>query len=84
MQARFLKPAESEVDEAIAYLDQQREGLGDRFEQVILITHIEAVRDGLDHVITVRYDPATASSVVDPVEGDETVEALELVPAGAG
>ena len=33
MQARFLKPAESEVDEAIAYFDQRREGLGDRFEQ---------------------------------------------------
>lgn len=33
MRARFLKPAEIEVDEAIAYFDQQREGLGDRFEQ---------------------------------------------------
>ncbi|MFL6244631.1 MAG: type II toxin-antitoxin system RelE/ParE family toxin [Thermoanaerobaculia bacterium] len=33
MQARFLKPAELEVDEAVAYFDQQREGLGDRFEQ---------------------------------------------------
>ena len=33
MRARFLKPAEIEVDEAIAYFDQQREGLGDRFEK---------------------------------------------------
>lgn len=33
MRARFLKPAELEVDEAIAYFDQQREGLGDRFEK---------------------------------------------------
>src|SRR5262245_3317411 len=33
MQARFLKPAEVEIEEAITYLDQQRQGLGDRFEQ---------------------------------------------------
>lgn len=33
MQTRFLKPAEAEIDEAIAYFDEQREGLGDRFEQ---------------------------------------------------
>ena len=30
--------------------------LRDRFEQVILITHIEYVREGLDRVVTVRYD----------------------------
>lgn len=33
MRARFLKPAEAEVDEAVAYYDEQRSGLGDRFEQ---------------------------------------------------
>jgi len=33
MQARFLRPAESEVAEAIAYFDDRREGLGDRFEK---------------------------------------------------
>lgn len=38
MQARFLKPAEAEVDEAIAYFDAQREGLGDRFEQDLMET----------------------------------------------
>ena len=38
MRARFLKPAETEVDEAIAYLDERREGLGDRFEQDLLST----------------------------------------------
>ena len=30
--------------------------LNDRFEQVILITHIEDVREGLDRVIHVRFD----------------------------
>jgi len=38
--------------------------LGDRFPQVILITHIEQVRDGLDRVIRVAYDPAAGASVV--------------------
>jgi plasmid stabilization system protein ParE len=28
---RFLQPAEAEVDEAVEYFDQQRDGLGDRF-----------------------------------------------------
>jgi exonuclease SbcC len=36
-----------------------------RFEQVILITHIESVREGLDRVLTVRYDEASGSSRVD-------------------
>lgn len=38
--------------------------LNDRFEQVILITHIESVREMVDHVITVRYDPEQGSSTV--------------------
>jgi exonuclease SbcC len=46
----------------------------DRFEQVILITHIESVRDGVDRVVTVRYDQETGSSVVevtDDLVGDD-------------
>ena len=39
--------------------------LQDRFEQVILITHIESVREGLDRVITVRYDEETGASRVE-------------------
>lgn len=38
MQARFLRPAEIEVDEAVAYYDDRRTGLGDRFEQDLLAT----------------------------------------------
>jgi plasmid stabilization system protein ParE len=38
MSARFLKPAQAEVDEAVAYFDEQRPGLGDRFEQDLLAT----------------------------------------------
>ena len=38
--------------------------LADRFPQVILITHIESVRDGFDRIIRVDYDPVRASAVV--------------------
>ena len=43
-------------------------GLHDRFEQVIIITHVEQVRDWLDRVISVRYDEQTDSSVVTQAE----------------
>jgi exonuclease SbcC len=80
------------LDEVFGSLDETRRfnvlellrGLGDRFEQVILITHIEGVRDGLDHVITVRYDPAAAASIVEATPGPTAAEALELIPAGVG
>ena len=49
--------------------------LHDRFEQVILITHIEDVRDALDHVITVRYDEETGASVVEQERDEEPVVA---------
>jgi exonuclease SbcC len=39
--------------------------LQNQFEQVILITHIESVRDGLDRVIMVRYDEASGASRVE-------------------
>jgi plasmid stabilization system protein ParE len=37
-QARFLDPAEAEVDEAVAYFDAQRPGLGERFEREVEVT----------------------------------------------
>jgi exonuclease SbcC len=60
------------LDEVFGSLDDVRRqavlallrGLGDRFEQVIVITHIDAVRDGLDRVITVGFDPRTGSATV--------------------
>ena len=65
------------LDEVFGSLDETRRfnvlellrALGDRFEQVILITHIESVRDGLDKVISVRYDPSLAASVVEQSQG---------------
>ncbi len=42
--------------------------LEDRFEQVILITHIEGVKDELDHVVLVDYDDQAGASRVRQVE----------------
>ena len=53
--------------------------LQDRFEQVILITHIESVREGLDRVIAVRYDPESGASVVEQT-GESLLDVLPLDP----
>ena len=77
------------LDEIFGSLDEARRHsvvdllrrLHDRFEQVILITHIESVREGLDHVASVRYDEDTGTSRVQtemPAGG-----ALEIDVAGA-
>ncbi len=85
------------LDEIFGSLDETRRfnvlellrALGDRFEQVILITHIESVRDGLDQVISVRYDPSLAASVVQQTKGpgvahsEERDASFELETAGA-
>ncbi len=73
------------LDEIFGSLDDARRRhvvsllrrLGDRFPQVILITHIEQVRDGLDRVIRVEYDAGRGTSVV----RDDTPP---LGPADAG
>ncbi len=60
------------LDEIFGSLDESRRQhvlallrrLGDRFPQVVLITHIEQVRDGLDRIIRVSYDATTGTSVV--------------------
>lgn len=75
------------LDEVFGSLDESRRqnvvellrGLQGRFEQVIVITHIEQVREGLDRVISVRYDEETGSSIVEQV--DATVTDDELVAA---
>jgi DNA repair protein SbcC/Rad50 len=60
------------LDEVFASLDIDRRdavvqllhGLTGRFEQVILISHIEGMAAGVDHVIECWYDEATGSSRV--------------------
>ncbi len=72
------------LDEVFGSLDDVRRqnvlsllrGLHDRFEQVIVITHIEGVRDGLDRVISVGFDERSGAAVVTRGEAN-------MVTAGA-
>lgn len=60
------------LDEVFGSLDEARRAnvvellrrLNDRFEQVVVITHIEQVREGLDRLLLVRFDEARGCSVV--------------------
>ncbi len=82
------------LDEVFGSLDEARRfnvvellrGLQDRFEQVILITHIEPVREGVDRVIAVTYDADSGASIVSQVEGgaDDMGIANERVPIVGG
>ncbi len=64
------------LDEIFGSLDDDRRmavvellrSLADRFPQVILITHIESVREGFDRVIRVGYDVARGVAVVQDEE----------------
>ncbi len=77
------------LDEVFGSLDESRRNnvvellrrLQDRFEQVILITHIESVREGLDQIISVRYDEETGASVV--TQSDQAVVELPSPDADA-
>lgn len=67
------------LDEVFGSLDEVRRHnvvdllrrLQDRFEQVILITHIESVREGVDRTVLVHYDDESGTSRVE-AEGPET------------
>lgn len=76
------------LDEVFGALDDARRAnvmellrrLNDRFEQVIVITHINQVRDGLDNILQVRFDAESGASVIVP---DVTEEPAALVPERA-
>jgi exonuclease SbcC len=79
------------LDEVFGSLDETRRHnvvdllrrLQDRFEQVILITHIETVREGLDRVVAVRYDEESGASRVDGESGAALDETQLDLQAGA-
>lgn len=80
------------LDEVFASLDETRrnnvvallQSLRDRFEQVILITHHDSVRDGCDSVLLVSVDPATGASVLrSPSPLEAVAEPLELAEVGS-
>ena len=61
------------LDEIFGSLDDARRehvldllrALEGRFPQVVLITHIEGVREAVDRVLRVRFDEATGAAVVE-------------------
>jgi DNA repair protein SbcC/Rad50 len=72
------------LDEIFGSLDEDRRGavvdllrsLADRFPQVILITHIDSVREGFDRVVRVGFDLASGVATVrDEPLGDHDVAA---------
>lgn len=82
------------LDEIFGSLDEVRRQnvvellrrVQDRFEQVILITHIEGVKDELDHVVLVDFDDQSGASRVRQVDdADRNLEALSagLLALGA-
>ena len=75
------------LDEVFGSLDESRRQnvvellrrLGDRFEQVIVITHIESVREGMDRVIEVGYDETSGTSRVAVSDGGAAAAASSVV-----
>ena len=72
------------LDEIFGSLDEERRGavvellrsLADRFPQVVLITHIDSVREGFDRVVRVAFDAAAGSATVrDEQPGGQDVAA---------
>lgn len=72
------------LDEIFGSLDEERRAavvdllrsLADRFPQVILITHIDSVREGFDRVVRVGFDLASGVATVrDEPQGDRDVAA---------
>ena len=64
-------------------MDEERRGavidllrrLADRFPQVILITHIESVRDGFDQVVRLDFDLERGVAQVRPEGAGQNVAA---------
>ena len=65
------------LDEIFGSLDEahrtqvveQLRALESRFPQVVLITHIEGVRESVDRVLRVRFDEASGAAVVEEERG---------------
>jgi exonuclease SbcC len=77
------------LDEVFGSLDETRRqnviallrALRDRFDQVIVITHIDDVRDGLDQVFVIANDEKSGASRVARGDADQPPEAEALLAA---
>jgi exonuclease SbcC len=66
------------LDEVFGSLDEGRRGnvlallekLRRRFEQIIIITHLDDIKDGVQHLIQVEYDEGDGSAKVVGAAGD--------------
>ena len=83
------------LDEVFGSLDETRRqnviallrALRDRFDQVIVITHIDDVRDGLDQVFVIGNDEKSGASRVTRGDAETVADAdslLALAVGGAG
>ncbi len=74
------------LDEVFGSLDAQRRAgvldllqrLRSRFDQVLLITHVEDIREGVDHVLRVGYDERTGASVVSAESPSRSAPPLQV------
>lgn len=73
------------LDEVFGSLDENRRNnvisllysLTNNFEQVILITHIDDIKEGIDNIIRVEYDEEQGCSVVNSVD-NQKLEIIEI------
>jgi exonuclease SbcC len=74
------------LDEVFGSLDEGRrsnvlallEKLRNRFEQIIIITHLDDIKDGVQHLIQVDYDEVSGSAFVRSEDVFEQVEAMAM------
>ena len=74
------------LDEVFGSLDEGRRGnvlallekLRTRFEQIIIITHLDDVKDGVQHIIQVDYDEVSGSAYVRSEDAFEQIEAMAM------
>jgi exonuclease SbcC len=74
------------LDEVFGSLDEGRRGnvlallekLRNRFEQILIITHLDDVKDGVQHLIQVEYDEVSGSAFVRSEDVFDQVEAMAM------
>ena len=79
------------LDEVFGSLDEARRHnvvellrrLHDRFEQVVVITHIESMREGLDRVLTMSYDDEAGTSRIVQEAGPTANDSIDLASPDA-
>jgi exonuclease SbcC len=80
------------LDEVFGSLDETRRqnviallrALRDRFDQVIVITHIDDVRDGLDQVFVIGNDEKSGASRISRGDADTVTDVDGLLALAAG